>query len=65
MFLINCTLWESSMLQGIYFLSVEPMRGKYRKVVFLFYMQCLDEHILPNSLLHIAYMSSARCEVSC
>jgi len=25
----------------------------------------LDEHTLPYSLLHVAYMASAKCEVSC
>jgi len=26
---------------------------------------CLYEHILPYTLLHVAYMSLARCYVSC
>jgi len=35
MFFINCTLKESSMLQGTYFTLVESMLGKHRNAFAL------------------------------
>jgi len=32
---VSCTLWESSMLQGTYFILVASMPQEYRKYSFL------------------------------
>jgi len=49
-------------LEGTYFILVESMPHKYRKAVLILRsLQRLDEHILPYSLLHLAYISSAKC----
>jgi len=39
MWFINCTLRESSILQGTYFMLVESMPGKHRKG-FVFNFNC-------------------------
>jgi len=48
MFFINCTLRESSMLHGIYFILVESMPGEHRKAfVFNF-----DRTVWMNTFCH-------------
>ena len=47
---VNCARWESSLLLGTYFISVESMPGKYRKSLFLILrIMFRIEHIFPQT----------------
>jgi len=48
---------KSTMLWGTCFILVESIQRKLRSYLFYIKLQCLDEHIFPNYLLHI-YMCS-------
>jgi len=55
---INCTLRESSVLQPaghLLHIIRAHARQLQKSFCFKFYLQWLDEYILPYSLLHAAY----------
>jgi len=56
MWFIKCALWESSMLQGTYLVfSGNVCSRQYRKVLL-----CLDENVLPYSMLHVCSQIGVR-----
>jgi len=61
--LLNVPMRELSMLQDTYFISVESMPGKCRKVVFSSLSTVFG--LTHFAIQFVAYTSSTRCWVSC